>query len=59
MDQSGWGSGRAPTQAQATLQLAVVELQYVLQHIVIDKIIVNKKLVRGIRTTHKKGKNLR
>ncbi len=45
LDQSGSGSGRAPTQARATLQLAVPELQYFLQHIVIDKIIVSKKLV--------------
>jgi hypothetical protein len=45
LDQSCSGSGRAPTWARATLQLAVRELQYVLQHIVIDKIIVSKKLV--------------
>jgi hypothetical protein len=45
LDQSGLGSGHAPTQARATLQLAVGELQYVLQHIVIDKNIVSKKLV--------------
>jgi hypothetical protein len=45
LDQSGSGSSRVPTRARATLQLAVHELQYVLQHIVIDKIIVSKKLV--------------
>jgi hypothetical protein len=45
LDQSGLGSGHAPTWARATLQLAVRELQYVLQHTVIDKIILSKKLV--------------
>ncbi len=44
-NQSGSGSGRAPTWVRAMLQLAVRELQYVLQHTVIDKIIVSKKLV--------------
>jgi hypothetical protein len=45
LDQSGSGSGRAPTWARAMLQLTVRELQYFLQHIVIDKIIVSKKQV--------------
>jgi hypothetical protein len=43
LDQRGSGSRHASTWARATLQLAVGELQYVLQHIVIDKIIVSKK----------------
>ncbi len=42
LDQSGLGSDRAPTRARAMLQLAVRELQYVLQHIVIEKTIVSK-----------------
>ncbi len=45
LDQSGFGSGHDTTGAWATLQLAVRELQYVLQHTVINKIIVSKKLV--------------
>jgi hypothetical protein len=45
LDQSGLGSRHDTTQARATLQLAVRELQYVLQHMVINKNIVSKKLV--------------
>jgi hypothetical protein len=45
LDQSGSGSGHDTTWALAMLQLGVRELQYVLQHIVINKIIVSKKLV--------------
>ncbi len=41
LDQSGLGSGRA----QATLQLAMYELQYVLQYIVINKLFANKQLI--------------
>jgi hypothetical protein len=41
LDQSGLGSG----QAQATLQLAIYELQYVLQYIVINKLFANKQLI--------------
>jgi hypothetical protein len=41
LDRSGSGSGQDITGAWATLQLAVRELQYVLQH----KVIVSKKLV--------------
>jgi hypothetical protein len=45
LDRSGSGSGHNTTEAWATLQLVVHELQYVLQHIVINKIIVIKILV--------------
>ena len=45
LDRSGLGSGHDTTRARATLQLGVCEVQYVLQHIVINKIIVSKKLV--------------
>jgi hypothetical protein len=45
LDRSGLGSGHDTTEARATLQLAVCELQYVLQNLVINKIIVSKKLV--------------
>ncbi len=45
LDQSGLGSGHDTTGAWTTLQLAVCELQYVLQHIVINNIIISKKLV--------------
>ncbi len=41
LDQSGSGSGWA----QATLQLAIYELQYVLQYIVINKFFANKQLI--------------
>jgi hypothetical protein len=44
-DQSGLGSGHDTTWAQATLQVAVHELQYVLHHIAINKNIVSGKLV--------------
>ncbi len=39
------GSGHTKTWAWATLQLAIHELQYVLQHIVINKIIADKQLI--------------
>jgi hypothetical protein len=39
MDQSGSGSSHATTWAWATLQLAIHELQYVLQDIIINEII--------------------
>ncbi len=39
LDQSGSGSGHTTTRAWATLQLAIHKLQYVLQHIVTNKII--------------------
>jgi hypothetical protein len=45
MDQSGLGSSHATTWAWAVLQLAVYELQYVLQDIFINKMISNKQLV--------------
>jgi hypothetical protein len=45
LDQSGLGSGHDTTGAWATLQSVVRELQYVLQHIGINKIIISKKLV--------------
>jgi hypothetical protein len=44
LDQSGLGSGHATTRAPATLQLAIYELQYVLQHIVKNKIVAVKQL---------------
>jgi hypothetical protein len=43
MDQSGSGSSLATT--QATLQLAIYELQYVLQVIIINEIISYKQLI--------------
>ncbi len=45
MDQTGSGSSHATTWARATLQLAMYELQYVLQNIIINKIISNKQLI--------------
>jgi hypothetical protein len=45
LDRSGLGSGHDTTGAQAKLQLAGRELQYVLQNKVINYIIVSKKLV--------------
>jgi hypothetical protein len=45
LDRSCLDSRHNKTGAWATLQLAVRELQYVLQHIVINTIIVSKKLV--------------
>jgi hypothetical protein len=45
LDQSGLGSGHATTWAWATLQLAIHELQYVLQNMVINKTIDTKKLI--------------
>jgi hypothetical protein len=39
------GSGHATTQARAMLQLAIYELEYVLQEIVINNIISNKHLI--------------
>jgi hypothetical protein len=45
LDQSDLGSGHATTRAQATLQLAIYELQYVLQDIFMRKIISNNQLI--------------
>ncbi len=45
LDQIGLGSGHAPTWARAKLQLAISELQCVLQYIVINKIIAYKRLI--------------
>jgi hypothetical protein len=45
LDQSGLGSGHATTRARATLQLAMYELQNVLQYIVINKLFANKQLI--------------
>jgi hypothetical protein len=45
INQSGSGSSHATTWAQATLQLGIYELQYVLQDIIINKIISNKQLI--------------
>ena len=45
MDQSGSGSGHATTWAWAMLQLAIRELQYVLQYMVTNKTIDTKKLI--------------
>ncbi len=45
LDQSGLGSGQDTTEARAKLQLAVHELQYVLQNIVVNWIIVSKNWV--------------
>jgi hypothetical protein len=42
LDQSGSGSSNNTTGAQAKLQLAVHELQYILQKIVINEIIDGK-----------------
>jgi hypothetical protein len=39
LDQGGLGSGHDTTWARATLQLAIYELQYILQYIVINKTI--------------------
>ncbi len=41
LEHSGLGSGHATTQAWATLLLAIYELQYVLQYIVINKLFGN------------------
>jgi hypothetical protein len=45
MDQSGLGSSHASARARATLQLAIYDLQYVLQDIITNKIISNKQLI--------------
>ncbi len=45
MDHSGSGSGHATTWARATLLLAIYELKYVLQYIVIYKLFGNKQLI--------------
>jgi hypothetical protein len=45
LDQSGLGSGHPTTWAWVTLQLVKYELQYVLQHIVINKIIAYIQLI--------------
>ncbi len=45
LDHSGSGSGHATTRAWATLLLEIYELQYVLQHIVINKLFGNHQLI--------------
>jgi hypothetical protein len=45
LDHSGSGSGHATTWAQATLLLAIYELQYVLQYIVVNKLFGNHQLI--------------
>ncbi len=45
LEQSGLGSGHATTWARTMLQLAIYELQYVLQYIVINKLFGNHKLI--------------
>jgi hypothetical protein len=45
LDHSGSGSGHATTRARATLLLAMYELQYVLQYIVINKLFGNHQLI--------------
>ncbi len=45
LDHSGLGSDHATTQARATLLLAIYELQYVLQYVVINKLFGNHQLV--------------
>jgi hypothetical protein len=45
LDQSGLGSGHATTRARAMLQLAINELQHVLQYIVINKLFGNHQLI--------------
>ncbi len=45
MDQSGSGSRHATTRAWATLKLAIYELQYILQDLIINKIISIKQLI--------------
>ncbi len=45
LEHSGSGSSHATTWAQATLLLAIYELQYVLQYIVINKLFGNHQLI--------------
>ncbi len=45
LDQSGSGSGHATTRARAMLQLAIHELQFVLQYIAINKFFYNHQLI--------------
>jgi hypothetical protein len=45
MDQTGSGSSHATTWNWATLQLVINELQYVLQDVIINKIISSKQLI--------------
>ncbi len=45
LDHSGSGSGHATTRARATLLLAIYELQYVLQYIVINELFGNHQLI--------------
>jgi hypothetical protein len=45
LDHSSSGSGHATTRARATLLLAIYELQYVLQYIVINKLFGNYQLI--------------
>jgi hypothetical protein len=45
LDHSGSGSDHATTQARATLLLAIYELQYILQYIVINNFFGNHQLI--------------
>ena len=45
LEHSGSGSGHATTRTRATLLLAIYELQYVLQYIVINKLFGNHQLI--------------
>jgi hypothetical protein len=45
LDHSGSGSGHATTRSRAMLLLALYELQYVLQYIVINKVFGNHQLI--------------
>ncbi len=45
LDHSGLGSSHATTWARTTLVLAMYELQYVLQYIVINKLFGNHRLI--------------
>jgi hypothetical protein len=45
LDQSGLSSSHATTRARAMLQLAVYKLQYLLQYIVLDKLLGYHRLI--------------
>ncbi len=45
LDHGGSGSGHATTRARATLLLAIYELKYVLQYIVLNKLFGNHQLI--------------
>jgi hypothetical protein len=45
LDHSGLGSGHATTRTRATLLLAIYELQYVLQYILINKLFGNHQII--------------